>query len=80
MNWLGYADSRFLEAIADIEKLSPSEEVETDFWTAGEWDMSRNLYAILTSYLKGSALHLSRSGSDDRNGYALWKRGNVLWL
>lgn len=29
MNWLGYADSRFLDSLRDIEKLAPSEEVET---------------------------------------------------
>ena len=28
---------------------------------------------LLTSYLKGSALQLSRSGSETRNGFALWK-------
>ena len=73
LNWLSYADSRFLDSIRDIEKLSPAESIETGDWTAAEWDLARKLYAILTSYLKGAALQLSRSGSDERNGFALWK-------
>ena len=68
MNWLGYADSRFLESLRDIEKLAPSEEVETADWSQSDWDLAHKLYAVLTSYLRGS----SRSG-EDRNGYALWK-------
>ena len=36
LNWLSYADSRFLEAIQDIEKLSPAEAVETVDWTGQE--------------------------------------------
>ena len=43
-------------------------------WSSTEWDLSRKLYAILTSYLKGSALHLSKAGVEDRNGFVLWKR------
>ena len=73
LNWLSYADSRFLDSIRDIEKLSPAESIETGDWTSADWDLARKLYAILTSYLKGAALQLSRSGSDERNGFALWK-------
>ena len=36
LNWLSYADSRLLEAIQDIEKLSPAEAVETVDWTGQE--------------------------------------------
>ena len=68
MNWLGYADSRFLESLRDIEKLAPSEEVETADWSQSDWDLAHKLYAVLTSYLRGSALQLSRSGAEDRNG------------
>ena len=32
LNWLSYADGRFLEAIQDNEKLSPAEAVETRRW------------------------------------------------
>ena len=73
MNWLGYADSPFLESLRDIEKLAPTEEVETADWSQSDWDLAHKLYAALTSYLRGSALQLSRSGAEDRNGYALWK-------
>ena len=73
LNWLSYADSRFLDNIIQVEKLSPSDSVETVDWDEAEWDLARKLYAVLTSYLKGTALQLSRSGSEERNGYALWK-------
>ena len=73
LNWLSYTDSRFLDNILQVEKLSPSDSVETVDWDTAEWDLARKLYAILTSYLKGTALQLSRSGSKERNGYALWK-------
>ena len=74
LNWLSYADGRFLASIQDIEKWTPSDTVETADWSDQDWDLARKLYSILTSYLRGSALHLSRSEAENRNGFVLWKK------
>ena len=51
LNWLSYADGRFLASIQDIDKLTPSDAVETADWSDQDWDLARKLYSILTSYL-----------------------------
>ena len=50
LNWFSYADGRLLESIEQIEKLTPSEGIETVDWSQTEWDLARKLYAILTSW------------------------------
>ena len=73
LNWLSYSNQQFLEGIRDIEKLEPHVEVDDEGWSDEQWDVARKLYAILTSYLKGSSLQLSRAQGEERNGFKLWK-------
>ena len=54
LNWLAYSNQDFIEGIKECEKLAPHEEVEDDFWSDAQKEISRKLYSILTSYLRGS--------------------------
>ena len=73
LNWLSYSDNRFVNFIRDIDNLEPHVELDAVDWSDDDWDLARKLYAILTSYLKGSSLQLSRSQAEERNGFKLWK-------
>lgn len=73
LNWLSYSNHKFVDGIKDVEKLQPNVEIEDDTWGEEEWEIAHKLYSILTSYLKGSPLQLSRAHSEQRNGFKLWK-------
>ena len=53
------------------EQQDPGADVALD--TDEARALSVRLYAVLTSYLRGSALQLSRSMSSSKNGLQLWK-------
>ena len=73
LNWLTYAESTFLQSIQQVEKLGTDDVVEDTGWSTSDWDLAYKLYAILTSYLKGPVLQISRGISESRNGLQLWK-------
>ena len=54
-----------------VEQQDPGADVALD--TDEARALSVRLYAVLTSYLRGSALQLSRSMSSSKNGLQLWK-------
>ena len=73
LNWMGYGETEIVNSIATVERMAVEESVEMDQFTDAIKTQSQRLYSILTSYLRGSALQVSRSLAADRNGFKLWK-------
>ena len=71
LNWITYADAFLGNAIEQVEQQDPGADVALD--TDEARALSVRLYAVLTSYLRGSALQLSRSMSSSKNGLQLWE-------
>ena len=70
---MGYGETEIVNSIATVERMAVEESVEMDQFTDAIKTQSQRLYSILTSYLRGSALQVSRSLAADRNGFKLWK-------
>ena len=73
MNWLTYADSRFADMLNSVEKLKSGEILDRTGWTSADADANTKLYSILTSYLKGNPLQLSRVIAERKDGVQLWQ-------
>ena len=43
LNWLAYADSRFLQSIQQVEKLGTDDIVEDTDWSTSDWDLAYKL-------------------------------------
>ena len=76
LNWLGFADSQYSEALSMIESLGAT-PIDVSTLTTVERELSTKLYHILTSYMRGAATQLSRNWSRERCGYRLYQ--SLLW-
>ena len=72
MSWLSFADARYVELLNHVETsaetphlVDATEEVK---------DLGIKLHGILTSYLRGAPLHLTRVNTHERNGFQVWKQ------
>ena len=76
INWICFADSRFGDHLQMIEQLG-NEAIDMSGATQADRELSGKLYSILTSYLRGSALQISRNYVKERCGFRLWQ--SLLW-
>ena len=74
-NWLTFGDDRFRTLLETAEGQSRESTME-DFTAEGK-ALSRKLYRILTSYLKGPALSITRAVRPTENGFLVWRRLNA---
>ena len=74
-NWLTFGDDRFRTLLETAEGQSRESTME-DFTAEGK-ALSRKLYRILTSYLKGPALSITRAVRQTENGSLVWQRLNA---
>ena len=74
-NWLTFGDDRFRTLLEAAETQSAEATME-DFSPEGK-QLSRKLYRVLTSYLKGPALAITRSIRQTENGFLVWQRLNA---
>ena len=74
-NWLTFGDDRFRTLLEAAESQQREATME-DFSQEGK-QLSRKLYRILTSYLKGPALSITRSIRQSENGFLVWQRLNA---
>ena len=74
-NWLTFGDARFRTLLETAEGQSRESTME-DFTAEGK-ALSRKLYRILTSYLKGPALSITRAVRQTENGFLVWQRLNA---
>ena len=74
-NWLTFGDDRFRTLFEAAETQTAEANME-DFSADGK-QLSRKLYRILTSYLKGPALAITRSIRQTENGFLVWQRLNA---
>ena len=72
LNWLGFADPQFIEALNHAEGMAVDPDMARES-EAGQV-LSKKLYTVLTSYLKGAPLQLSRANQNSQNGLALWRQ------
>ena len=73
INWLTYADSRFVDALSQVEHLPPGHTLDKTGWSETDREVNTKLYSILTSYLRGSPLQLSRLLGNEKDGLRLWQ-------
>ena len=69
-SWLCFGDSRYSTALDNLEKQAAA-PVLTDY-NEQEKEMSRKLFAVLTSYLRGKCAHIVRAGIKNKDGFKLW--------
>ena len=69
MSWLTYGDSRFVQILEAIEARDSMPTMAN--YNEGEEEMAHNLYAVLTSYLRGRCAHLAKAHSKTRDGLAV---------
>ena len=74
-NWLTFGDDRFRTLLETAESQSRESTME-DFTPEGK-ALSRKLYRILTSYLKGPALSITRAVRQTENGFLVSQRLNA---
>ena len=74
-NWLTFGDDRFRTLLEAAETQTAEANME-DFSADGK-QLSRKLYRVLTSYLKGPALAITRSIRQSENGFLVWQRLNA---
>ena len=65
LDWISCANSRFVDLLKDVENLGPENPIEMSGQTSANVEMSKKLYVVLTSYLRGPALQLSRLLGED---------------
>ena len=68
-SWLSYAEPQFAELLKVAER--SADGLEMSDMNDVTKELSVRLHAILTSYLRGSPLQLTRLG--DRNGFKVWR-------
>ena len=72
VSWLSFADARYVELLQHVETNPDSPQLtETTEEVKG---LAIKLHGILTSYLRGAPLHLTRVNTFERNGFAVWKQ------
>ena len=74
-DWLTFGDDRFRTLLETAESQSRESTME-DFTPEGK-ALSRKLHRILTSYLKGPALSITRAVRQTENGFLVWQRLNA---
>eukprot|EP00435_Cladocopium_sp_Y103_P000040 s2725_g1.t1 len=77
INWITFCDPKYGDLIRDVEALDivePLGALEPNIRELGI-----KLYSILSSYLRGPALQVVRSCSNDRNGFAVWHKLKSLY-
>ena len=71
-NWLTFGDDR-LKTLLESAEGQVRESDMGDFSAEGK-ALSRKLCRILTSYLKGPALSITRAARETENGFLVWQR------
>ena len=71
-NWLTFGDDRFKQLLDTAEEQT-RESTRNEFTAEGQ-ALSRKLYRILTSYLKGPPLSITRAVRESENGFLVWQR------
>ena len=69
-SWLSYGDSRYQAVLEEIER-HVGQPMRA--YNPAETEMSKKLYAILCSYLKGKCVSLVRSLEKTKDGFRLWQ-------
>ena len=77
INWITFCDPKYGELIRDVEALDIVEPIGT--LEPNIRELGIKLYSILSSYLRGPALQVVRSCSNDRNGFAVWHKLKSLY-
>ena len=77
VNWITFCDPKYGELIRDVEAVDIVEPLGT--LEPQDRELGVKLYSILSSYLRGPALQVARSCSDDRNGFAVWHKLKNLY-
>ena len=62
-----------LDALSQVEHLPPGHTLDKTGWSETDREVNTKLYSILTSYLRGSPLQLSRLLGNEKDGLRLWQ-------
>ena len=77
VNWITFCDPKYGDPIRDVEALDIVEPLGT--LEPQERELGVKLYSILTSDLRGPALQVVRSCSNDRNEFEAWHKLKNLY-